>query len=186
MHALPCGTEKMAREIKDRFQSAWFNYIWQPLTAVVFMSIVLFILNALATSSILWAVGAGALASSCFVVFGQPFSSNAFPHRIIGGYFIGIGMGGLMRIISEQLYLFQKDFLVSPHFQTMGILAAVTVGLALFFMTLFRLQHPPATGMALVLVLDVRDYKTMFVVFFAATALALLRIVLKKQLIDLV
>ncbi len=167
----------------------WPNLIWQPLAAILFLWVVLICLDQLATSQILWAVGAGSLASSSYIVFGKPHGPTAIPLRIIGGYLVGIATGGLMRLASVYVFPVFAGTMFNVHPQAMqlvGVAAALSVGLSLFFMVLLRLEHPPAAGMALVLVLDVRDYYVVYVVIIAAIILALLRMLLRRYLQDLV
>lgn len=166
-------------------QHTWVNLIWQPLCAMVFLCCVLFVLNVFSTSPILWAVGAGSLASSCYVVFGKPQSSAAIPQRMIGGYLVGIVTGVGIRYLAIHFDLFHGFVLGEPHMQAVGLLAAISVGLALILMILLQFEHPPAAGMTLVLVLEVRDYRTVTIVFVAAVILALLHFLLRPYLRDL-
>lgn len=163
----------------------WPNLIWQPLTAVIFICVVLFFLNRISQSDLLWAVGAGALSSSCYIVFGRPSSITADPWNIIGGYLIGMVSGELIRLLSIQTYPVTMDFMNNPYFHIMGMFAAISVGLALVVMAVLNLEHPPAAGLALVLVLDVRDYRVLAVIFVAVIALTVIRVGLRKYLLDL-
>ena len=164
----------------------WPNLIWQSLLAVVFMCLVLFSLNEVANSNILWAVGAGALASSSYLVFGKPHAPSAEPVKIIGGYLVAILVGGIIRFFYNQFPFFQANLMGLSHFHVIGMLAAIAVGLTLVFMVLLKIEHPPAAGMALALVLDVHEFDVVFVVFFAMLLLASLRQILKKYMRNLV
>jgi len=166
-------------------KSNWLNYLWQPALAVVFLTVVLFFMNRYTMSDVLWAVGAGSLASSCFIVFGNPSSSSSLPLKIIGGYVIGIVSGVIFRLIAMHIHDLPHGFLGTPYFHFAGVLAAFCAGTCLFFMSVLKLQHPPAAGMALVLVVDMRDYKVVFIVFIAALILASLRRLLCHHLKDL-
>lgn len=170
---------------KQRLKVIWSHLIWQPLAAMVFMGIVLFFLNLVATSAILWAVGAGSIASSCFVVFAHPSGKTSDPKSIVGSYAVAILTGEFINFIAGYFPIFHGVFLETTNIYALGCLAAFTVGLAIFLMVLFNLEHPPATGMALVLVLDIRDYRTLVVVFLAAVLLALIRKCLVRCLCDL-
>lgn len=166
----------------------WFNFIWQPLAAIVFLWLILYCLDQLAVSTVLWAIGAGSLASSCYILFGRPSSAAAAPKNIIGGYLIGMLIGGVLRLIT--LYSFPSMSGSMGGFTTelmgiMGLLAAIAVGVSMLLMMILGFEHPPAAGMTLVLVLDVRDIYVIIIVIASALVLSLLRILLRHHLRDL-
>jgi len=164
----------------------WSNLIWQPLLAMVFIALVLFFMNHFSTSDVLWAVGAGSLSSSCYIVFGNPTLKASEPRKIIGGYFIGIFTGFILRFAIMYFHEHDCGLFGTPHFYVVAILAAISVSLCLFFMSLLKVQHPPAAGMALVLVIDMRDYDEILIVVIAAFLLALIRYIFRSRLVDLV
>lgn len=163
----------------------WPNYLWQPLLAIIFVVFVLFFMNHFSHSDVLWAVGAGSLSSSCYIIFGHPSSPSAQPKKVIGGYFIGIITGFILRILSMGLHDYNRNFLGTPHFHVIGVIAAISVGLCLFLMSITKLEHPPAAGMALVLVIDMHDYNEIVLVIIAALLLAVIHRLLCRKLVDL-
>lgn len=163
----------------------WPNLIWQPILAVIFICVVLFVMNNLARTTLLWAVGAGALSSSSFIVFGKPSLRSAMPLKIIGGYMVGIFCGVILHLLYIQFHIFEAGFIQTSNYHVLGMFAALATGLCLFFMSLLRVEHPPAAGMALVLVIDLQDYDIVLVVIVAALVLGLLRQLLCKKLVDL-
>lgn len=163
----------------------WSHLIWQPLVAIIFVIFILFFMNHFANSDVLWAVGAGSLSSSSYIVFGKPSCAAAQPKKIIGGYLVGILTGFSLRIITMQFHDFECMLLGTPHFHLIALVAAVSVGLSLFFMALLKLEHPPAAGMALVLVIDMRDYNEILIVVIAAMLLALIHRLFSRRLVDL-
>jgi hypothetical protein len=46
-------------------------------------------------------------------------------------------------------------------------------------------EHPPAVGMALVFVIDLKDYRTSILIIAAITLLVFLKLLLNRQLSDL-
>ena len=169
-----------------RHKHTWPNLIWQPSVAIIFVLLVLFVMGHFASGDVLWAVGAGSLSSSSYIVFGQPSNSSGEPKKIVGGYLVGILTGFILRILIMQIHNLESSFPGTSHFYFIGFIAAISVGICLFFMALLRLEHPPAAGMALVLVIDMHDYNEIVIVIMAAFLLALIRRFLSKQLIDLV
>lgn len=164
----------------------WHHFLWQPALAIAVICLLLFLFNRFAASDILWAVGAGSLASSCCLVFGSPSSQSASVRCILGGYAIGILSGELVRLLLLYFGITSVNFLAMMDAHWIGLLASISVGLSILLMSFFRFQHPPAVGMSLVLVLDLRDYRTLAVVVIGAVLVATLRVVFAKKLADLV
>jgi len=151
------------------------NILWQPLLAILITALILFSFAKVASSSILWAVGAGALASTTCIVFAMPDTKAAQSQCIIGGYAIAIAVGWSMHFA---LNLFG----VAAYFPC---LAAIAVGLTMSLMGALSLEHPPAVGMALVLVVDLHDYHSLLVVIAGALLLALTKRLLQSHLTHL-
>lgn len=167
------------KSIKKRFAV-------QVVCAVLFMAIVLMFMSFTSGSQILWAVGAGSLASSTFIVFTIPNSVSARASRIIGGYAIAVITGLVLHFILMGLIHF-----LSSHFQMSDprifwMTASISLGLSMLAMILFDCQHPPAAGVALVLVLDIHHFQILFVILFAALALSLIKLLFKNHLVNLV
>lgn len=163
------------------------HLFFQPILAVLYIALVLFIFSLIDDNvSILWAVGIGSLSSSCYIIFVTPQSSVATSRRIIGGYVVGIAIGLLIRLILTKLYVLtfhETDYHTTHLF---WVSAAITVGLSMLAMIVLSVEHPPAVGMSLVLVLNLQDYVTLLSIFVAALLLALIHWLLKDWLIDLI
>jgi CBS-domain-containing membrane protein len=166
-------------------QRSMWHLTMQPLLAMIFVFIVLLTLSQVAISPLLWAVGGSSLASSAFIVFGRPSSPSAQPWRVICGYAIGIIVGFGVRALFKPIHVFHVDFLSDPRFFMLALSAAIAVGVTFLFMILLNIKHPPAAGIALVLVINLQDYNVLYVIFLAAVVLALLRQGLNKFLCDL-
>ena len=159
----------------------------QPGLAVIYVAFILFVLNIINQQiTLLWAIGVGALSSSCYIIFVTPTSPVARPKRIIGGYFIGTFCGLVMHVILTKLYLLTFETSQISHSHLFWISAAITVGLSMFMMIALNVAHPPAIGVSLVLVLNLQDYTTLILIFLSACLLALIRWLLRNWLINLV
>ncbi len=164
-----------------------FNLLWQTLLVVLFMSVVLFAFNEATNSSVLWAVGTSSLASSAYIVFAMPQSIAARSHRVIGGYVVAIGVGIVFHQILYALFqVFSSHFFFQEHPHTFWISASIGVGISMLLMVLLGFQHPPAAGIALVLVLGTHDFKVLTVIIIAVGVLAILRKLLSPYLKNLV
>lgn len=152
-----------------------WHLLWQPLCAFVFVWLVLYTLFLVSTNGLLWAVGASSLASSAYAVFVAPGSPVARPWSIVGSYMVAMVNGGIMSLIA---WCFQL-MLTTPNSPANNYIiwtcAALAVSFALIFMVIFDFPHPPASGIALVLVLEVRNLEALAVILIAAVVLALIR-----------
>jgi CBS domain-containing membrane protein len=151
---------------------------------MLYVSLVLFCLDFIDRGSTLWAIGASSLASSAYLVFTNPSSPVARYHRIIGGYLVSVLVGLLIHILLSHISQHMQIHTTIPHL--FWITASIAVGISMLLMVLLGYEHPPAAGVALVLVLDINDYSTLFVILGAAAVLALLKKLLKYTLVDLV
>jgi len=161
------------------------HLIWQTLFAMVFMFAVLFALDHVVVSSLIWAAGASSLASTAFCVFGSPHTRVAYPIRIFGGYVIGMISGEALRLLLHVSCLGLIVCQPNVPIHVMELAAAISVGLALIVMVLLKLEHPPAAGFAIVLVLDIREWYALLIILIAAFLLTFIRWALDKWLINL-
>lgn len=174
--------------IPYKFKAIHWHLLWQPLIAVIYVGCVLIALSSSASSNLLWAIGAGALSSSCYIVFVTPSSITAQSRRIIGGYVVGIVSGMVVHIIlvaiKHNLTAGHSHISLNDHLFWAS--AAVTVGVAMVLMVIINAEHPPAVGVSLVLVLDIQHYMIIVIILAAAVALAILKKIFEPWLINLV
>lgn len=170
-------------------RSFFTHFVLQTFAAVVFMILVLFSLDHVQASHLVWAAGASTLASSSFIVFGTPHIESAKPYCIVVGYLITILSGSLIRILSGwSCDGFLLEICQNPVYQLPmnEVTAVISMCLAFGLMVFFRCAHPPAAGLAIVMVLDIQNYKPVVVIFIAAIILAAVRFIFNKLLIKLV
>ena len=130
--------------------------IWQPFVAVIFVAAVLFALSQTGGSDIIWAIGAGALSSSACIVFLTPNSQIGHARHVVGGYAIGSVVGVLVHWVIQQIEPTLSMHVAQHHLHIFWMLAAISVGIAMVIMAWVKCLHPPAVGMSVVLVLDIR------------------------------
>ena len=170
---------------RNSVAAVWPNILWQPVGAIIFIAAVLFALNSLGCSAILWAIGAGALSSSANCVFTHPDRDVSQPKHIILGYVIGMVCGLAVRFLINlsHAWLHTDSLHAFSHYLT--LVAAVVVGIVLWVMVYCKCEHPPATGLALVLVIDLKHYDILFVIMAAAIVLAGIKALFAKHLVSL-
>ena len=165
----------------------WVHALTQSLAATVFMWFVFMGLDEIATSKIIWAAGASTLASSSFLVFSVPKSPVSKPIKIMGGYVLAMLVGECMRLLANVLCRVAPHYhLAEPHIHMFEFVAGLSVGFTLLLMVIFKVEHPPAAGLAVVMVLDIRHVDAMLVIMAAAVVLTLVRWIFRKLLWNLV
>lgn len=161
----------------------WIHALMQCFVAVVFICLVLMLLNKIVHTKIILASGASTLASSAFLVFAVPSSAGAKPFKIIGGYIIAIFVGEAIRLCINFMYVLLPNIYPSFLFE---IAASFSVGLTILLMILLKLEHPPAAGLAIIIVLDICHFGSILTIFFGALILTIIRTFFRNYLIDLI
>jgi len=163
----------------------YFRFLLQILGAVFMTALILTLMSVDSTSQLLWAVGAGSLASTVFIIFTLPNSLVAEPRRIVGGYLIAFVMGSLVHLGLREIFDFVSSHFILQNAHVFWISGAVAMGLAMILMVLLDSQHPPAAGFSLVLVLGLREYYTLGIILLSVFILALIKYFLAPWLMDL-
>jgi CBS-domain-containing membrane protein len=138
--------------------------------------VALLFLDIVKESAIITAIGA-----SSFMVFAMPHRYSAKDRRILGGYLVGLVVGFLFYSISE---ISQHNVFLSYQYIII-FSAAASVGLSIFFMVLFNIEHAPACGVALGLVINEWTYQTIIFILGAILWFILIRRIFTKWFIDL-
>lgn len=166
------------RQIFDqKFLQNKRRYVLQCLGATTAIMLVLNMLNIFTQTALIASLGA-----TTFIVFAMPSAYSAQPRGIIGGYVIGIIVGALFGIIARSPYVTILPFSRALEYTFFSSLA---VGITIFLMVVTNMEHPPAAGLALGLVLNSWDLVTLVYVLVAALVLASLKVLLAPYLIDL-
>jgi CBS-domain-containing membrane protein len=163
--------------IDKSFKKAPKNYIRQSLLAALVVAIILLFFRMLGGFVIIAALGA-----STFIVFAMPDSITAEPRRLIGGHTVGLLSGALGYLV----FLSGRFGQLTTNYEFIFILAgALSVGLAIFLMTITDTEHPPAATTALGIIANGWSYKVAIFVLLSALCLALARRLLRPHLKDL-
>jgi CBS-domain-containing membrane protein len=157
----------------EEFRHHPIRYLVQSALAGVVTMAFLSFLDILTYTGLVAALGA-----TTFLIFTMPHKVSARPRYVMGGYV----MGGLAGVLTSIAF---SPAGILPLESTFAV-GAVAVGLATLLMVTTNTEHPPAAGMALGLVLQPWDYKTVAYVLGCVCFLCLARYVLKGVMIDLV
>ncbi len=118
-----------------------------------------------------------ALGATTFMVFTMPHRVSSRPRYLIGGYswgvLSGVGASSVLSVLGEH------------GTTTIAWFGAASVGVTALLMVATDTEHPPAAGVALGLVLQTWDYRTIIYVMASVIFLSVVRRLLSKFLIDL-
>ena len=158
----------LSKTIDSKFKSNWLNYVIQSvlLTFAVFVTLRLLRYQNL--------VIAASLAATAFTVFTMPNAVTSSNRNLIGGHLIGLAFGSL--------------FALFPNFSGLSqdIIYALTVGSAMFAMTITNTEHPPAAGTALGVVIAGFSYPVILGVIAGILILAVILTFLRPLMMDLI
>lgn len=167
-----------------KLKAPWQNYCWQFFLVGLFVFAVLLLFRNVVDTGLLWALGVSSLSSSAFIVFTNPNIESSRPTNILASYFINIAMGSISHYTITRFI--PTHSLFSPGaFYVFAAVAAAAVLVSMVLMIFFNVKHPPAVGICLIFIIDLQSYFIVTVVAIAAVVLALLRVLLGKQLRNL-
>ena len=124
----------------------------------------------------------GSLGASSFIAFAMPEAQVSRPRFLIGGYIVGIIVGTVFFFLSQ--FLLSANLDISEDV-ALPMLAAAAVGFSIFVMVVFDLEHPPASGLALGLVINEWSIRTLVVVLCGIMLLSGLKSILRPMLKNL-
>ena len=161
------------------------NYIMQSFYAAVYMFGMLVAFGQMARTELLGAVGISSLASSACIVFALCDSQVAQPRRLLGGYVVSMLFGVLCHVLAFELNINLLDNISFVSEYGLDLLGALAVGLSILSMTILNMEHPPAAGFALGLVLEPWNAMSLIVVIIALIILAIAQRIFKSMSISL-
>ena len=150
--------------IRGKFKELWKYYILQSLLAAAALFIITLILG---TDRMVVISSIGATA---FIVFAMPKSITAQTRNVIGGHLVGLAAGTIFY------------FTTMPHFLEYPL----AVGIAIFLMVTLDVEHPPAAGTALAVVINEVSLNVFITIALSALILSQCRYYLRHYLKDLV
>jgi CBS-domain-containing membrane protein len=158
--------------LDSKFKHHPVRYLAQSAIAGVVTMVSLSFLGLLTHIGLVAALGA-----TTFMTFTMPHHKSTRPRYLLGGYF----MGSVAGIITS--YIFSTDGILPLN--SVFAIGAIAVGLATLLMVTTNTEHPPAAGMALGIVLQPWDYRTVSYVLGCVCFLCLARTALRRVMIDL-
>jgi CBS-domain-containing membrane protein len=138
----------------------------------------LLFLDILTETAIITSLGASAM-----ITFTMPYKYTADVRRLIGGYLVGIIIGFIFYLITTAVST--EKIIPTNHTLPLILLAATSVGVSIFIMTMLNTEHAPAAGVALGLV--IQEWTIITIIFIIASIIwmTLIKNLLKNWMIDL-
>ncbi|MFW5781930.1 MAG: HPP family protein [Candidatus Muiribacteriaceae bacterium] len=164
--------------LDPRYTAHPMSYIFQCFLAMVFIFIMLYNLDFLEHTAIISSFGA-----TSFIVFTMPRRYHSDARRLIGGYITGIVTGVIFHQFAYCTPV--MNYIQQPH-MCHAIFGSIAVFFAILIMVVFDMEHPPAAGISLGLVMNPFDLKTILFVLASIIFVTIFKHVLKPILIDLV
>jgi CBS-domain-containing membrane protein len=150
--------------IGQKFRLLWTYYFLQSFLATLALLIIALILD---TDKI---VTISSMGATSFIVFAMPTAVSAQTRNVIGGHLVGLACGVIFSLVSL------------PH----PVVYALTVGMAIFLMVALDVEHPPAAGTALAVVIREVSFEVFVTVMISAIILSQCRYFLRHKLKDLI
>ena len=150
--------------IKEKFKKLWIYYIIQSLTATIAIFIIVSVLGKERVVVI------SAMGATSFIVFAMPKAVSARTRNVVGGHLVGLASGAIFY------------FAALPYF----VGYPLAVGIAVFLMVALDLEHPPAAGTALAVVVNEVSFDVFVAIVISAIVLSQCRYHLRNHLKDLV
>jgi CBS-domain-containing membrane protein len=163
------------RIFDEKLKTNKVRYIFQSFLATLTMLSILLFLDILKQTAIIAALGATA-----FITFTAPKSYASKARPLIGGYIVGIFCGVLCNLIATSYCKIFADIRILYI-----VFGSLAVGISIFIMVITNTEHPPASGIALGLVINEWTFKTLIFIIVGILFLLLVKTLLKSIIIDL-
>jgi len=159
------ATQNMKSEtsIRGKFKKLWKNYLLQSFLAVVVLFVLVLVLGRDRIVVI------SAMGATTFIVFAVPKDYAAQTRNVIGGHLVGLAAGAIFY------------FTPLPYY----IEYPLAVGIAIFVMVALDVEHPPAAGTALAVVINEVSPGVFVTIMISALVLSQCRYYLRHYLKDL-
>jgi len=150
--------------IKKKFKKLWKYYIFQSLLAAIALLIIVLVLGKEKMLTV------SAIGATAFIIFAMPKSVSAQTKHVIGGHLVGLAAGTIF-------YFTELPYYVEYP---------LVVGLAIFIMVALDVEHPPAVGTALAVVINEVTLNAFIGIMVSSIVLSQCRYYLRGYLKDLI
>ena len=177
MEPIPRRKKPILTHIIDpKLRRSFKNYLLQSMIATGVCCIMLISLDVIIPGALVASLGA-----STFIVFVAPDTQAAKPRGLLGGQLIGTGVGLGCWFLLQWAPLSG----LLPQRIEVALLGSLAVGLAIFIMVVIDMEHPPAAGTALSLVMAEWSFYSILFICGASLFLTASRWALGRRLKNL-
>ncbi len=155
---------KLHTSIGEKFKKLWKYYLCQSFLAAIALFIIVLVLGEKKMVVI------SAMGATSFIVFAMPTAASAQTRNVIGGHLVGLASGTIFY------------FATLPYFLEYPL----AVGIAIFIMVALDVEHPPAAGTALAVVINEVSPDVFVTIMAGAVILSQCRYYLRHHLKDLI
>jgi CBS-domain-containing membrane protein len=155
---------ELQTSISSKFEKLWLYYLLQSFLAAVVLSILVLILGKEKVVVI------SAMGATSFILFAMPKSISAQTKNVIGGHLVGLASGAIFYFTSM------------PYF----IEYPCAVGIAILLMVALDVEHPPAAGTALAVVIKEVSPDVIITIMASSVLLSQYKYMLRHHLKDLI
>ena len=160
----PLSVMEVETTIKGKLKKLWKYYIIQSSLAAFVLLILVLILGKDRMVVI------SAMGATAFIVFAMPTTVSARRRNVIGGHLVGLASGAIFYVTAL------------PYFLEYPL----AVGIAICVMVALDVEHPPAAGTALAVVINEVSPNVFVTIMVSALVLSQCRYYLRHRLKDLV
>ena len=150
--------------IITKLRALWKYYLLQSLLAATALFILTLVLTPQKT------VAVSAMGGTAFIVFAMPKTVSAQTRNVIGGHLVGLASGAIFCFTS-----------LPDSFEYAG-----AVGIAILLMVALDVEHPPAAGTAVAVVINEITAHAFVAIMVSTLVMTQCRYLLRNRLKDLV
>lgn len=163
--------------VDKKFPANKNKYYFQCLVATVVCLPILMTLSLVSNEVVIVSI-----ASTSFLVFSSPHTERSKARYVLGGYLVGFVVGLFFYLLT----LLADKFLPLPPSYLDELFGALAIGVSIFIMLVMDLEHPPASAVALALVINQWNIWTILVTFISLFVLLMAKYLLKNSMIELI
>jgi len=164
--------------VDPRFLGYSHHYLVQAVLATLAMLVILLFVDSIADAAL-----AAGLGSSVVILFLHPSAPAARPRSLIGGHLLAlaVGIGGSVLVFGSPA---AATIAASRLFSDLSL--ASSVGVVILLMAVTNTEHPPAAGTVLGIAMQPLEPVRVVVFILAIVLLALIQLVLRPRIRDLI
>ena len=158
------------------------RHFWQPVVALICVFIALLIMGGFVNTAAPSLIGIASLGATGFILFCAPYSKFSTAKVVLGSYLLSVLFG----VVFLQLAMAMSGHAVIAHLQFFQEFCAVmAMGCCVLGMLFLNVEHPPAVGLALGLVVESWPIPVLIVILSTVLLMVVLKYLLRRYMVNL-